>query len=80
MFEIVDGRRRRRPTTDDRNLTTKNLGLIGHAVSKKKMFENNGYVHVYSPGQGQQPMGSNLFHYQYYSVNIVLCCKISSIK
>ena len=62
-FEIVDGRRRRRrQTTDNRNPTTKNLGLIGHAVSKKKMFENNGYVHVYSPGAGaNNPWGQIYF-------------------
>ena len=35
------------------------LGLIGQAVSEKKMFENNGYVHVYSPGAGtDNPLGS----------------------
>ena len=26
------------------------LALIGQAVSEEKMFGNNGYVHVYSPG------------------------------
>ena len=37
-------------------------GLIGHAVSEK-MFENNYYIHVYSPGIGaDNPLGSNFFH------------------
>ena len=36
-----------------------NLGLIGQVVSEK-MFENNGYVHVYSPGAGaDNPPGVN---------------------
>ena len=26
--------------------------LSGQLVSEKKMFENNGYIHVYSPGTG----------------------------
>ena len=39
-----------------------NLGLIGQAVSEK-MFENNYYIHVYSPGTGaDNPLGSNFFH------------------
>ena len=25
------------------------LALIGQAVSEKKMFENNGHIHVFSP-------------------------------
>ena len=38
------------------------MGLIGHAVSQKKMFENNGYVHVYSPGAGEDnPWGQIFF-------------------
>ena len=36
--------------------------LIGQEVSEKKMFENNGYIHVYSPGAGaNNPLGSNFF-------------------
>ena len=39
------------------------LALIGRVVSEEKMFENNGYVHVYSPGEGaDNPLGSNFFH------------------
>ena len=38
-----------------------NLALIGQAVSEK-MFENNGYIHVYSPGAGaDNPLVSNIF-------------------
>ena len=33
--------------------------LIGQVISEK-MFENNGYIHVYSPGAGaDNPLGSN---------------------
>ena len=43
--------------------STWNMALIGQAVSEKKMFENNGYVHVYSPRAGaDNPLGSILFH------------------
>ena len=39
-----------------------NLALIGQAVSEK-MFDNNGYIHVYCPGTGaDNPLGSNSFH------------------
>ena len=35
---------------------------FSQAVSEKKMFENNGYIHVYSPGTGvDNPLGSILF-------------------
>ena len=45
------------------------------------MFENIGYIHVYSPAAGaDNPLGSKVFHLQYYSVKKVLCCKFSSIK
>ena len=38
------------------------LGLIGQSVLEEKMFENNGYVHVFSPGAGaDNPMGSFFF-------------------
>ena len=33
---------------------TFNLALIGHAVSETKMFENNGHIHVFSPGAGAE--------------------------
>ena len=66
------------------------LALIGGLVSEKKMFESNGYIHVYmytciytciQPlDRCRQPPEVNVFHEQYYSVNIVLCCKFSSIK
>ena len=33
-----------------------NLTLIGQAVSEKKVFENNGHIHAFSPrGRGRQP-------------------------
>ena len=38
------------------------MSLIGQAVSQKKMFENNGHVHVYSPGEvPDNPVGSKCF-------------------
>ena len=57
------------------------LILVGQAVSEKKIFENNGHMHVYSPGAGaDNHLGLIYFHYQYYSFNTVLCCKFSLIK
>ena len=42
--------------------STYNLALISHAVSEKKMFENNGHIHVYSPGAGaDNHLGSKSF-------------------
>ena len=36
--------------------------MIGHVVSVKKMFENNGNIHVYSPLTGtDNPLGSFFF-------------------
>ena len=41
---------------------TLNLAFIGQAVSEK-MFDNNGYINVCSPGTGtDNPLGSNSFH------------------
>ena len=35
------------------------MALIGQVVSEKKMFDSNGYIHVYSPGAGaDNPLGS----------------------
>ena len=40
----------------------------------RKMYDNNGYMHVYSPGTGtDNSLGSNSFHSQYYLVNISKC-------
>ena len=30
------------------------LALIGQLVSEKNMFENHGYIHIYSPGTGAE--------------------------
>ena len=52
-----------------------NLTLIGQAVSEKRVFENNGHIHVYSPGSGADnppTPGVKCFHLQYYSVNLVI--------
>ena len=39
------------------------LALNGQMVSEEEMFENNGYVHVNSPGAGaDNPLGSIFFH------------------
>ena len=38
------------------------FGIDWQAVSEKKMFENNSYVHVYSPGAGgDNPLGQIFF-------------------
>ena len=55
------------------------LALIGQVVSEKKMFENNGPIHVYSPrARADNPWGSNCFFFQKCNsyVNLVICCKI----
>ena len=45
-----------------RRLRTK-FGIDWPSVSEKKMFDNNGYIHVYIPGTGaDNPLGSNSFH------------------
>ena len=50
--------------------------LIGQAVSERKVFENNCYVHVYSPWAGaDNSLGSNLLQKHKFSVNLVICCK-----
>ena len=41
--------------------STRNLAKIGQAVSEKKMFENNGHIHVFSPGAGTDNPKGNLF-------------------
>ena len=52
-----------------------NLTLIGQAVSEKQLHENNGHIHVYSPGAGADnppTPGVKYFHLQSYSVNLVI--------
>ena len=41
------------------------------------MFENNGHIHVYSPGAGADKQLASIFFFQKYkfSVNLVICCK-----
>ena len=42
---------------------------------------NGGHIRVYSPGAGaDNPLESNIFQQLYYSVNLVLCYKIFSLK
>ena len=61
---------------------TSNLALIGHAVSKKKIFEYYGDINVYCPGMGaDEPLGSNFSEFffpgrdQYYSrLFLWVCC------
>ena len=39
--------------------------------SLREQFENNGHIHVYSPGAGaDNPLGSKFFHKHNYSVNL----------
>ena len=50
------------------------MALIGKAVLVE-MFANGSHIHVFSPGAGvDNPLGSNIFHQQYYLVNSALCC------
>ena len=60
------------------------MALIGQVVSdSEKMFENNGHIHVYSPGAGaDNPLGSNSFHKHTikYPVNLVISCKFFQIN
>ena len=56
--------------------STYNLALIDHAVSEKKVFENNGHIHVNSPGTGaDKHLGSKYFQKCKSFVNRVICCK-----
>ena len=43
------------------------------------MFENNGDIHVYSPGE-DSPRGSKCFRKYKNSVHLDICCKVLSIK
>ena len=46
----------------ENKINDKKMALIGQAVSEKKMFDDNGYVHVYSPGTGaDNPPGVKFF-------------------
>ena len=42
--------------------STSNLALIDPAVLEKKIFENGGHIHVYSPGTGTENHMSQFFH------------------
>ena len=40
------------------------------------MFQNNGHIHVYSPGAGaDNPLGSKFFQKYKSSLNLVISCK-----
>ena len=49
----------------------RNLALISQVVSE--MFENNGYIHVYSPGAGADNSLGPFFSLKKH-VNLVICC------
>ena len=45
------------------------------------MFENNGHIHVYSPGAGaDNPLGSKSFQKYKSSFNLVISCKFFQFK
>ena len=45
------------------------------------MFENNGYIHLYSPrAVADNPLASDFFSKTYFFVNMVNCCKLVRIK
>ena len=51
------------------------FGFDCPAVSERKMFENNGHVHVFSSRVGaDNVIGSNVLQ-THKSVNLVMCCK-----
>ena len=50
---------------------TCNLALIGQAVMEKTLFENNGHIHVYIPGEGtDNPLGSEVLYKHKYCVTL----------
>ena len=49
--------------------------MIGHVVSEKKMFEDNGYMQVYSPLTGAYNLLGSLCFQNYKSVALDICCK-----
>ena len=56
------------------------FGFDWPSVSEKKMFENNGHIHVYSPGtRADSPLGSFFPQIYIFSVNLVICCKFFPI-
>ena len=65
-------------TTDIRRLDGYTISLLCEPNGSGELIM---FIYMYiAPGQGQATPGVKFFHLQYYSVNIVLCCKISSIK
>ena len=56
------------------------LALIGHAVSKKTMFDYFGHIHVYSPGAGaDNTLGPKYFH-KHKSCHLLIPSKFSATK
>ena len=56
------------------------IGLIGRAVSEKKMIEYYGHTHVYSSGAGaDNPLGPKYFHKHEYSVHLLIPSKFFAI-
>ena len=54
------------------------LALFGQAFSEKKIFENNGHAHVYSPRAGvDNPLGSNVFYF-FKNINRLLIRSFAS--
>ena len=56
--------------------STENLAFIGHVVSKKRKFENNGHKHVYRPGaRADNTLGS------FFSKNLnrLLICHLQQV-
>ena len=45
------------------------MALIGQVVLEKKIFENGGHIHVYSPGAGADNPWGQIFSLKIYSVN-----------
>ena len=51
------------------------MNLIGKSVADQ-VFENNGNIHLYSPGAGtDNPLGSYFLQKHKYSNNYGICCE-----
>ena len=58
-----------------------NLALTDQVVLEMNMFENNGHLHVFSPGAGaDDPLGSNFFYKHKSLFNLVISCKFFSLN
>ena len=55
------------------------LALIGQVVSETKMFENNGHLHVYSPGIGADSPRAHFFFFFFQNEIFLLIWSFAAI-